>query len=870
MKKLIFILCFFPLFLLGQTPQPLQGDYQLVGEGTGSTTVNDSTFRLTIEFNSDQYNSGYLPTQIQTGYRMLDSKGHAFRVTVVNSSNFVQANVDVVRDTSTYTAPAGIVMIWKELASGLIPQYPQNASGLSPLMAAYIQRNNFARLRAGSGVDSLTAVSRAITIHTGSEDFSFNTVDTVLQIGGQPVIIIGTDTIPVPVPFGKVLFVSSDGNDATGLKGSISFPWATLDSAYANATSNDYLAILPGDTVVVNSTVQMLDKDFNLIMFPGAVLEKSAASYLLNLSGITDRKVNILGPSAKVMDDGGYLIQSNSTQSKVDIFVDVGIMSSCNFSFAYKNREVKEQYNVKLCEGRNTCSFYAGTADVSGQSQAEDKNVLINIDQVYVVDSIANNGQGIFRPFYSGFSGMVRSDVSVNINQAYIENKHVDGGGIQVYFFNESDDHGTPHDINYAINFGYLQVKLAAEYIQHYPSDPNNPAYQFMTFRGEQYNAKFSVHADEAIIIGQSIANDHRGDGNLSDSTELIFSGNWEFKNAIPFDPRQGNTRNCNTCVMTFDGNFKVDSTFARFDLDMNFDVTFRGEIETTGSNGPIILTDDSYSRPFYFNNVRFLNKGNHPIIQGQTNDVYLEGDVTYNQDTIDQSLNYIWVNNLGENSIISRLLFDDVVVDGGDKTKDVRFTNLDQWSVSANKSIAHVSDSSDIIYTALLGEFRINSQDLRVQGDSLTALNPQTGQVGGTGTGFSEDDIEQVAVMRPDGLVKFTTTLLPRWDTLSVTTANDTIDLEWHYDNVIFIDMTSAPATVNIEVENAHTFAFMHWVFYGVGSTHTINFTHEDIEGNTPSSFTVGTTGNQKVIIFRKMPGIPNALWLRNYDSSP
>jgi hypothetical protein len=166
MRTLIILLLLCPVFLIGQTAQPLQGDFQLVGEGTGSTTINDSTFRLTIEFNSDQYNSGYLPTQIQTGYRMLDSKGHAFRITGVNSSNFVEANIDVVRDTTTYTAPTGIVLIYKELFSGLIPSYAVNSIGISPIMEARIHRHN-------------AFISQSST--TGS-DVSFNSDRNILRL----------------------------------------------------------------------------------------------------------------------------------------------------------------------------------------------------------------------------------------------------------------------------------------------------------------------------------------------------------------------------------------------------------------------------------------------------------------------------------------------------------------------------------------------------------------------------------------------------------------------------------------------------------------------------------------------------------------
>jgi hypothetical protein len=137
-KTLIFILAFAPLCLFAQ----LRGQFELVGAAGVFSSVNDSTYRGNITFQADQFNEGYLPTQIQTGFLGVDAKGHTYSVVAVNSADFSSANLDLQRDTSTQTAPTGIVLIYKELSSGLIPSYAVNSIGISPIMEARIHRHN--------------------------------------------------------------------------------------------------------------------------------------------------------------------------------------------------------------------------------------------------------------------------------------------------------------------------------------------------------------------------------------------------------------------------------------------------------------------------------------------------------------------------------------------------------------------------------------------------------------------------------------------------------------------------------------------------------------------------------------------------------
>jgi hypothetical protein len=825
-KTLIFILAFAPLYLFAQ----LRGQFELVGAAGVFSSVNDSTYRGNINFQADQFADGYLPTQIQIGFFGVDAKGDTYSVVAVNSADFSSANLDLQRDTSTQTAPTGIVLIYKDPGTGLIPSYAVNSTGISPILEARIHRHNANVLKAGNGVDSVTVNINEVTIHTRDTNYTFQ--------------------LRLP-EIGDVWYVATTGVDSLAVKGDISNPLSDPWAAADTATAGDVIIIFPGTYSNADNTRNLWKNGVTMFAFPGTVIGGTPYAETGSTSAFFYPQTN--GESMSVFGDveiNGRLITLDSIE---------------NIDFVWYG---KDQDGVNWDAGAKANNVFIA------QKELGPSKPLLFVIAESAGDSCLDNRASFIIDKYDHHFYLVdfsnENSDKLNRNSFYLDIKQTDVPTSVL-----GQDRGYFADASVSKRFVGWNVTMKVNR-GRWRQDGDGGSFDYNVFGGAYYS---NASRDNQMVIE---CNNCSTTGSVRPMGDFYFSG-WEiymrgnyFHNAlndnypaIKFSNVQSSPTDPG--IFYFDANFIVDGAPAvRVNGGTQQGAVFSGNFKRLdeSSTGVIDMASGvgGSSRLVGRNLVLEVPAGDTAIV-GTGGTFYAAGvyDNTPSFNGLDPDITFTGLPQYASSGLRDALPLGDYTADGGD-LYDFRVLNADQISLNANKTVSINSDSSNVQINALQGLMTLGGEEIRIQGDSLNALNAQED----AGIGFSEDDIQQVGVMRPDGLLKFTTRLLPRWDTLTVTAANDTIDLEWHYDNVIFIDMTSAPATVNIEVERGLTFAFMHWIFYGVGSTHTINFTHEDVEGNTPSSFTVGTTGNQKVIIFRKMPGSPNQIWLRNYDSTP
>jgi len=273
------------------------------------------------------------------------------------------------------------------------------------------------------------------------------------------------------------------------------------------------------------------------------------------------------------------------------------------------------------------------------------------------------------------------------------------------------------------------------------------------------------------------------------------------------------------------------------------FDITFKGKIETTNINTSPIVTDNDLTNSIIFSDVEIINKGNNPPITGEANTVILSGDVSINQDTIDSSINYVWRRNIGSNSIYDRLLFGNYTID--QNTSSLRFDTLNQFVAVTENSQALNSLNGNITLTAANGNITLNggaSGEIKLQGDSLDIV---------TGADAFGDGLLGVVAENDAGELRVTNRLLPQFDTVNVSTANDTIDLDFAYDQSVVVNMNSAPATVDFVVENPTKGSTLTFIFTSVGSSHTFNFGHTDIQLGSKTGWTIDGA-SAKVYVLR------------------
>ena len=258
MKKLLFTILF--ISALTSLSAQLQDSFLLVGAAGTFSTVNDSTFRGNITFQTDQFGSGYLPTGIQVDYKLIDAKGDIFTVKVVNSSDFTTANLDVEEDDANRTAPSGIVMVFAVLPSGLYPLAPVNSTGISPIMEARLHMANVITrgvgLDVGTMTDSLNTIRDSIdAVELALEKTRTDSLDRIRDS------INAVLAIPEKLPF----------QDITVSAPSYSLRYDTINQhvvitensqAYRSASGNVVISAEAGKTDIVGNELEINTDNF--------------------------------------------------------------------------------------------------------------------------------------------------------------------------------------------------------------------------------------------------------------------------------------------------------------------------------------------------------------------------------------------------------------------------------------------------------------------------------------------------------------------------------------------------------------------------------------------------------------------------------
>jgi len=208
---LVFILAIVPFLLFSQAKKRFVG----VVEYSGFSAVNDSTYRGDLASWSDPLTEGYLPSGIQVGYWCIDATGNLYTVTVINSTTFGSANVDLVEQQDD-NAPIGAGAVFDPLSNGMIPPAVTNAAGITPVVRSKIDINNVVIADEDSGGSAGGAF--AFTVDT----LTAGGTTMVVEYAGDSTLVLaepsaGNYTLEVPVNNQlKSFYWSGDNNDTDG------------------------------------------------------------------------------------------------------------------------------------------------------------------------------------------------------------------------------------------------------------------------------------------------------------------------------------------------------------------------------------------------------------------------------------------------------------------------------------------------------------------------------------------------------------------------------------------------------------------------------------------------------------------------------
>lgn len=128
---LLFLFSFISTFTFGQ--------FRMVGavDGSGWTTVNDSTYTGNINFFTDLTGKGYLATSIDSAYQLFTGTEQIYFIDSTWNKTFSSASVRIIERNNTNGQPVGQVQIYVPNPSGTIPQAPFGSTGaVSQIQAA--------------------------------------------------------------------------------------------------------------------------------------------------------------------------------------------------------------------------------------------------------------------------------------------------------------------------------------------------------------------------------------------------------------------------------------------------------------------------------------------------------------------------------------------------------------------------------------------------------------------------------------------------------------------------------------------------------------------------------------------------------------
>lgn len=152
MKKILLLL-FFAFWRFVAVSQ-----FVMVGNGSW-TTLTDSTYSATVEFQADLTGMGWLATQISDTFRIFTGTEQLYQITAVGTKSFSTAELTIKEMSGDWGAPIGQVYCYDPAGRVMIPQAPYGNSGATSQIQAAVDRYN-ARLADG-GIDLspyLTAV----------------------------------------------------------------------------------------------------------------------------------------------------------------------------------------------------------------------------------------------------------------------------------------------------------------------------------------------------------------------------------------------------------------------------------------------------------------------------------------------------------------------------------------------------------------------------------------------------------------------------------------------------------------------------------------------------------------------------------------
>jgi hypothetical protein len=160
---------------------------------------------------------------------------------------------------------------------------------------------------------------------------------------------------------GNVILFSEEGDDATGIRGSLTATYESISGASGDYVNRDLLSFYPSTYAFAN----LPSTNFNVFTFPGVDFLQSGTTNFVELSG-TDRTVRIAGKPNIIFNpiDVGYTTFSQSLYN-TDISIDVNNWIDTISTTTGYNRYSFKAYDSNISFDAKTVNTFCGIAFLS-------------------------------------------------------------------------------------------------------------------------------------------------------------------------------------------------------------------------------------------------------------------------------------------------------------------------------------------------------------------------------------------------------------------------------------------------------------------------------------------------------------------------
>jgi hypothetical protein len=651
-------------------------------------------------------------------------------------------------------------------------------------------------LQLGGGVDSVTQVGTTVSIYSG---------DSTYTIDLQQEEIAG------------IWYVAESGDNNNAIEGNINFPladpWAAIDSA----TAGELVVVFGGSYDGGGTAGNLFKNGVTLLGFGEPEITRGGYTdvgttnreYIFKFNNANDETMTVLGdfifsaPYTIFTGNDGNLGGEVTIECKSMTVVDIADL------------EAPERLNIRV---KNAVNQNGDNILFQYVSEGFVQNSIINLD----IENITQNFGEIIDPDYDQ-SVPENMTFNVNIQNANAQFSVVYGASTAAY-----------HANTYNINIENARDIFGPIFIGNYLSTYSNELTTFNLRCASCVNAQLMVpptYSDVKIVNSSFLSDVSTGAARISITANAKNSA-FELYNVSISNPE------INQPVIRIDS-VSQSSFFATnsyFETGASSVLEFRNG-PATGQEIKIV------------NSTLKSASGGHANIAGD-GDIYVGG--VYNSDqntTRDPDINFIEIDDYlsvgggGSTTLFDSLASGNVTID--QNTSSLRLDTLNQFVAVTENSQALNSLNGNITITTSNGNITLNggaSGEIKLQGDSLDIV---------TGADAFGDGLLGVVAENDAGELRVTNRLLPQFDTVNVSTANDTIDLDFAYDQSVVVNMTSAPATVDFVVENPTKGSTLTFIFTSVGSSHTFNFGHTDIQLGSKTGWTIDGA-SAKVYVLR------------------